>query len=129
MNNRYGIIITTTITNCMLLCFHIRFSTSGILCSYRRVRTVRGEMCGFPLTRSVHTTHIVTAVLSSAPLLPINDHHRSPVKRVTRSPQRNLTHNSHIHTHYTHNNPMLPMCTVRLYTQHTQVYISYIHSS
>jgi len=45
-----------------ILCIHIYifliwFSTRGILYSYRRVCTVRGEMCGFPLTRSDRHNH------------------------------------------------------------------------
>lgn len=61
-------------------------------------------MCGFPLTRSDrrrHRHHHCCVILrpairrSTTTTIP-------PVKRVTRSPQRNLTHNTHTNAQYSH---------------------------
>lgn len=54
-----------------MVCFLFGFSIRGILYGYRRVCTVRGEMCGFPLTRSDRRRrHRHCCVLSPAPPLP-----------------------------------------------------------
>uniref|UniRef100_A0A2S2NZU0 Uncharacterized protein n=1 Tax=Schizaphis graminum TaxID=13262 RepID=A0A2S2NZU0_SCHGA len=109
---------------------------------------VRGEMCGFPLTRSDRRTS--TPPSSAAPPPPLHRRHIAmagavrvllspalsaattspfttvpPVKRVTRSPQRNLTQNIHTHTH-THS--LFPRCRCAQNTlTHTYICI-YIHT-
>lgn len=107
----------------LLLCFHIRFSTCGILYSYRRVCTVRGEMCGFPLTRTVrHHIHRHCCVVlrpatrwSTTTAVPRSNGSRGVPSGIL------LTTHTHIYT-------IFPCCRCapRVYI-HTQVYIHRIH--
>lgn len=114
-----------------------QFSTHQALFSHRSACTVRGEMCGFPLTRGADRRarpptpvvrlytlrRVFCSPLPSSAAAQLR-YRVPPVKRVTRSPQRNLTHNARTHKHNVL--PTLPLFAARLYIYtrlHTRTYI------
>lgn len=116
--------IIIIIINCIyvVLCFLIWHNTTcGILYSYRRVCTVRGEMCGFPLTRSGRRHRRCCVVPRSTTT-------RHPTTPFPRSNGSRGVPSGILLT--THSIPTLPLCTrAFLYVHSYEVclYI-YIHS-
>lgn len=88
-------------------CFFVWFWTRGILFCYREVCTVRGEMCGFPLTRPDHhrtdtrPPSPLRVVPRTAATTPIR--HRSPGQTGhEESPAESYSQHTHTHTLCSH---------------------------